>query len=366
MVIDILVAVAYRGGVEEVINATGKYLKNRGHSIRIIHALWQGEAWADKNLNLYTLFDVTNGIWKGDMTPLVQAYASFMTDNGFPDGIICAGWPILIDLAKNALNTVKKSIPVFSWCHQNIEAYEKEGVGGFSELSRADGHFAINRKIAENLKTKSRAENVYCVRNPVNTERIVFCRDRDIHRLAYVGRLAPEKDLPFLLQTLSLMPPSFSLDIIGDADPEGLVLQSLKEYARSLGIEQRVTFHGWKKNPWELLTHTGALLLTSEREGYPLVLIEAMLCGMCVISTPTDGPMEMIRPGENGFIFPFGDHAFLIKLLRLLELGSIPTPDPETCRNTFSYVIDHKELYDFNQKLEALIRKEPLAEINEL
>ncbi len=365
MIIDIIVAVAFRGGVEEVINITASYMEEHGDHVRIIHALWQGEPWANEELDFHYLYDTTEEEWNGDLGVLSERYMEYLSEAGRPDGVICAGWPLMIPMAKKAIESAGYAIPVISWLHGGINAYADGGYGGYDELNMADGHIAINTAIASGIFTGTGSTNIYCVKNPVDLNRIVFKKNRDFHKLAYVGRLAAEKNIPFLLQAFSMTPPAYSLKIVGDADPEGNGLCSVKEYARELGINDRVEFPGWKTDPWTELEDAGILLLTSDREGYPLVVIEAMLCGMCVISTPTEGAKEMIIPGKNGFLFPFGDHAFLNQLLRFLDEGKMMVPSADECRDTFSYILKQDELADFLYKLHALINGEILRVVYE-
>ena len=59
-------------------------------------------------------------------------------------------------------------------------------------------------------------------------------------------------------------------------------------------------------------------MLPSDFEGFPNVLIEAMACGMPVISSdfPTGVARQLIHDGENGYLFPVGDKMALVQALR--------------------------------------------------
>lgn len=347
MKIDILVGVAYRGGVEEVINAVGKYLQRKGHDLRIVHGIWQGMPWADDSISFHILLDVEKGQWTGDYNDLARAYREFLEVQGYPEVVLAAGWPVLVPIARVA---VQRRAKVVSWLHGDINAYIKGGFGGFSELSYADAHFCINKDLAQNIAVEIQDSWVFQVRNPVNLDRICFNERRDIHRLSFVGRLATEKRIPYMLQTFALTDDSWILDIIGDTDAPGGI-EALDEYCTSLGIENRVFFHGWQENPWKILENSGALLLTSEREGSPLVVLEALLCGMFVISTPTVGANEIISPGENGFFVPFDDLSALPKLLWSLDSGQVSVPDSQICRKSASYLLQEEELSEFENYL---------------
>ncbi len=354
MKIDILIAVAFRGGVEQVISKTAVYLMQAGHKVRIVHALWQGVPWADPSIEFHYLHDMERFGWDRNGELIVSLYRDFMKEQGTPDLILAATWPVLVPITRKAAMELGKDIPVVSWLHGNIEAYEKEGFGSYPELKYAQAHLAINEKFAKGIYEQTGSDRVYCVKNPVDVSRIRYSEDRNPKTIAFVGRLATEKNLPFLFRAFAQTSGEWQLEIVGDGDPEGTARGAFERYAEQLGIRERVHFHGWAENPWELLTHAGELVLTSDREGSPLVLEEALLCGMTVISTPTDGPLEWVKVGENGYLVPFGDDAFLAKLFGMIGSGMMPRIPSEKCRNSVAFLLGDEVLTDLERKLRAV------------
>ncbi len=75
------------------------------------------------------------------------------------------------------------------------------------------------------------------------------------------------------------------------------VLQDIRDMVKSLSLEDRVIFLGQQDNPFKYLSRSDCFVLSSEFEGFPNVLIEALACGLPVISTdcPT-GPREILAP----------------------------------------------------------------------
>ncbi len=79
----------------------------------------------------------------------------------------------------------------------------------------------------------------------------------------------------------------------------------LKNYVKKLKIEKNVQFFGWVKNIYEYLKKSSVFVFSSKREGFGYVLLEAMSCGLPVISTNTPfGPAEILDNGKYGILVP--------------------------------------------------------------
>ncbi len=136
-------------------------------------------------------------------------------------------------------------------------------------------------------------------------------------RFLYVGRLAPEKDLPTLLQALRSLRatlPEASLVLVG-AGPERAALEAL---ARDLGLADAVHFAGTME-PEALageFARALALVLPSTSEPWGLVVNEALHHGCPVIVSEVCGCRpELVADGATGFAFPAGDAAALAQAM---------------------------------------------------
>jgi glycosyltransferase involved in cell wall biosynthesis len=129
-----------------------------------------------------------------------------------------------------------------------------------------------------------------------------------------VGRLAEEKGYPVLLQALRSLP-RCRLVFVGD----GVERASLEEQVAELELTDRVTFAGWVEPPWTARWAVDVLAVPSFTEGFPLVIVEAMLAGIPVVASNVGGIPEMVVDGETGLLVPAGDAAALAAALdRLL------------------------------------------------
>jgi len=134
-----------------------------------------------------------------------------------------------------------------------------------------------------------------------------------------VGRLVRRKDLPTLFHALHLLQrPELELIVLGDG-PE---LDRLKALANELGISNQIQFRGFvsEELKFQLLSQCDVFALPSLHEGFGLVFIEAMYCGLPIIATTTGGQEEFLTDGKTGVLVAPGDSASLKNALaRVLD-----------------------------------------------
>jgi glycosyltransferase involved in cell wall biosynthesis len=141
--------------------------------------------------------------------------------------------------------------------------------------------------------------------------------EQDARILVTVGRLVDLKDHVTLIHAFAKVreDADVRLYIIGDG-PNRKKLESL---AQALGLADDIRFLGWQPNPFALLKQADIFVLSSRFEGFPNVIVEAMACGLPVISTDCpSGPHEILRGGEAGVLVPVGDVDALARAITTL------------------------------------------------
>lgn len=138
--------------------------------------------------------------------------------------------------------------------------------------------------------------------------------------LCAVGRLIESKCFDDLLRAVAIVHrshPNIKLDVYGD----GPKRTELKLLASELGLDDCVIFHGQCGTVLEEYASHKIFIMTSQQEGFPNVLLEAMASGCACISTNCDfGPSELINDGVNGFLVPVHDYKLIAeKVCTLIE-----------------------------------------------
>jgi len=123
-----------------------------------------------------------------------------------------------------------------------------------------------------------------------------------------VGRIATEKNQALLVRAMApLLGPDARLIVAGD----GPLLPALTELVGSLGVAGFVHLLGARRDVPAVLNALDAFALSSDTEGLPLVVLEAMATGLPVVSTRVGGVPTVLDEGKTGFLVPVGDEAAL-------------------------------------------------------
>ncbi len=139
---------------------------------------------------------------------------------------------------------------------------------------------------------------------------------------ACVARFAPQKNHALLLKAFAQGPasdPKAHLVLVGD----GSLREQLQQQARNLGLAGQVHFLGVRTDIPDVLGAMDVFVLSSDWEGNPLSVVEAMASGLPIVSTAAGGVPELMENGKEGFLLQVGDLRGLsdcmIALLKSLE-----------------------------------------------
>ncbi len=168
---------------------------------------------------------------------------------------------------------------------------------------------------------KASAANVAVVPNGVGDD---FFVDRTPYQtgsattLLFVGRFALQKNIPRLLKALPLMHNHVQLSLVGDGEKRGQIEALIAE----LNLKN-VTLHGRRSGPelTQLYQQADIFVMSSDREGMPLALLEAMAAGLPVVASNVQGLREFVN--DNGVL--------------------VDNPSPENFAVELDNLIDHPD-----------------------
>lgn len=172
----------------------------------------------------------------------------------------------------------------------------------------------VKRDLVDNFNIKKNKISV--IYNPVEVDSIKKLAERSMKSklmesetkekvIISVGRLVEQKDFKTLLQAYSIVSKEVKsrLVILGKGPEE----ERLKELSKRLGISNKVSFLGFKKNPYKYIKKADLFVLSSKWEGFGHVIVESMVVGTPVISTNCkSGPKEIIGDDQYGLLVTVG------------------------------------------------------------
>ncbi len=187
-------------------------------------------------------------------------------------------------------------------------------------LKHANAFIAISSEVTEELVNHGISPSlIRTIPNSVDTSRFCPVGDREKHELrrklrlspkdkvvTFTGRLVSYKGLPLLLrvwQEIQRKHDDARLLLVGSG---GLDIHNceaeLKEYVNANGLSENVRFMGSVRNVHEYLQASDIFVFPTENEAFGISLIEAMACGLPVISTSVGGVRDILEHRKNGLV----------------------------------------------------------------
>jgi glycosyltransferase involved in cell wall biosynthesis len=216
----------------------------------------------------------------------------------------------------------------------------------------ADGIIAVSDGVRDDSTKLFRLNGRLCqtIYNPLDRNRIIQLSEESIDHPWFltgsdpivigIGRLEKQKDFHNLIGAFVEVRKRFDakLAIFG----EGSERQALTALIDSLGIANHTWLPGFIPNPYPYLKRASVFALSSEWEGLPTALIEALALGVPVVSTDCpSGPSEILASGKYGIIVPMKDSAALARgILKVLDGHRPNVPEQALERYAVDAVVD--------------------------
>lgn len=171
-------------------------------------------------------------------------------------------------------------------------------------------------KVAASFFDKDTQNKIEIIPNPISADAIP-ARHTGVRRktVVGVGRLDGQKNFAMLIKAFSRLPEKFNeytLEIYGGGNQEA----ELQQIINSSGLEKRAFLMGVKPNVMHYIADTALYVMSSNFEGFPNALAEAMATGLPVISTDfSTGVARELITDKNGIVIPVGDEDALVNAM---------------------------------------------------
>lgn len=138
-----------------------------------------------------------------------------------------------------------------------------------------------------------------------------------------------------IIKSVKKLYPDFSAVFVGNGD----LLEECQSLVRRENLSDTISFLGYINNPIGVLNKSKILLMTSIYEGTPMCAIEAMALGKPIVSTPTDGIVDLVEQNVTGF-YSEDDDLIAEKIIALLKDRTAYEKMVESTKNRFDMLMD--------------------------
>ncbi len=194
------------------------------------------------------------------------------------------------------------------WADRIKNYYDNRIVGKY------DGFVVLTE---EDRKCWKHARNIFVIPNAC-TLSVVRQALLEQKRVIAVGRLTEQKGFDLLVgiwKRVNVFHPDWRLVIVGEGEQKGV----LEEKIREEGLSGKVEIHPFTRSIVAAYSECSVYVMTSRYEGFPMVLVEAMACGLPAVAfCCPSGPSEIILDQNNGFLIPVGDDDLFVKRINQL------------------------------------------------
>lgn len=213
-------------------------------------------------------------------------------------------------------NSINKASNKIAWIHTDVTKYSEE------RKNREEGNYTnINKIICVSKIAKNNFDKLYnqyshktmTIYNIVDIDEIIKLSKekidykKDCPTIISVGRLVEEKRFDLFIKAHSELIKegiNHKAIILGTGKLEG----ELKELIKELNVENSFQLLGFKKNPYPYINNADIFVMTSDFEGLPMVIFEAIALKKTIVSTKFDAAKELLSNYSSSVLIDCGDY----------------------------------------------------------
>ena len=291
------------GGAERFVATFASFMADQGYDVHVLtYEISEKEYPLSSNVKRYVMPFVEDSA-KGKflrMYRMLQALTTIKPDVLIPfiDSVVYCTYLVNLLLRKKFVFTVRNS----PW--QVADGRLSKRIA-----KTADAIMLQNMEQAE-FFPESYRDRIYIVPNPV-AEKFQLCRKeqyaQQLTKIVAVGRLHPQKNFPLLISAVKELRPGYP-DIRLQIYGEGEERKTLEDLIGKWELSDVCKLMGRTSGVEDVLKAADLFVLSSDYEGMPNALIEALATGVpCISSDCRTGPKSLLKDGQTGLLFRTGD-----------------------------------------------------------
>lgn len=315
------------GGAEKALTKVAEGLARRGHEIDFVVCENSGSHPAPNNCRFHVLARRANHGWLGKRR-LAWALRRLLARSA-PDMVVST-LPFADEIAALA-GAPRHACRIANTLSAEIDRLPPERAARrerrYRRLYGERRVVAVSRGVADDLASRFGKDcRVSIIGNPFDFDSVrqhaaeACLRRPDEPYVLHVGRFAAQKRHDLLLDAFASLDEPHKLVLLTPPDAQ------LSALIAGRRLESRVVVAGFQANPYPWMAAAELLVLCSDHEGLPNVLIEALACGTRVVSTDCpSGPREILAGELARGLVPCGDATLLAAAMR----SALGTPRPD-------------------------------------
>ncbi len=301
------------GGAERVTCNLANYLQENGCSVDVITMSDVSDTYKlNKGINRFYLLrkkERSNKIQ--DFIVRQKRLKQYVINNQDVDCYIVM-LPITIFMLVRLRKFTNGKIIISDRCNHTSHNFIKKLMMKYS-ARRCDGLVVQTEEISRWYRG---VKNKIIIPNAINKDIVFPKREKNEKRIVAVGRIEGQKNYPMLVKSFAIFSkehPDYRLEIYGKGSQEKTIRKIIKKY----GLVDKIKLMGYVDNISERIANAACFVMTSNFEGMPNALIEAMCIGIPCIATDCDGggARELIRNKKNGVLVKKNDVDALVESL---------------------------------------------------
>lgn len=302
------------GGAEKVLLETASLLQHRGHEVLVLTLSNTVEHLLPANLtvqHLNVMGKVAKALGRNQWVNRWQATQVNLAIEKFQADVV-------ISCNAEYVSRFIKHPNVYHWVHGVITGSKPRVLKDLCRFYENAQLICVAQAIADDIKALGiqprRCEVIY---NPFDVQKIqqlaqAYPVQTQSPFLLHVGSFNPRKRHDRLLRAYKQSGVRVPLVLMGQGSHQAEIEQQIIQ----LGLSEQVTLHPFEANPYPYIQAACALLLSSDQEGLPTVLIEALICGTAIVSVDCpSGPAEILTDDLKQFLVQMDDENALAKAI---------------------------------------------------